>query len=195
MSLPLAQAFQFCPRCGRALDQPGRNPLVCPACDFRFYFTPVTGVVGIVVNAAGEVLLLERARDPGRGKYGLPGGFVDPGESAEDALLREVREEVHLTVSRLAYLASYPNDYTYRGVTIPVTDVIYVCRVESFAPLRADPQEIAGTRLCQPGPPELERMAFESNRRALELYLRGRTSRETESSRDSPLIGNRHERL
>jgi mutator protein MutT len=194
MSVPLAEAFQFCPRCGRAVDRPGRNPLVCPVCDFRFYFTPVTGVVGIVANAAGEVLLLERARDPGRGKYGLPGGFVDPGETAEDALIREVREEVHLTVSRLAYLASYPNAYTYRGVTIPVTDVIYVCRVASYAPLRADPQEIAGTRLCRPGPHELERMAFDSNRRALELYLRGRSPLDVECSRAAPSVSDSTER-
>lgn len=194
MSIPLAQAFQFCPRCGNAIEPVGRNPLVCPACDFCFYFTPVTGVVGILVNPQGEVLLLERARDPGRGKYGLPGGFVDPGETAEDALIREVREEVHLTVSRLAYLASYPNDYTYRGVTIPVTDIIYICRVDSYAPLRADPQEIAGTRLCRPGPRELERMAFDSNRRALELYLQGRSSLDAAFSRAASSVSDSNER-
>ena len=174
MSIPLAEAFRFCPRCGAAVENVGGNPLQCGQCAFAYYFTPVTGVVGIIAAEDGRVLLLQRARDPGRGLWGLPGGFVDPGESADEALIREVREEVGLTAVQLNYLGSFANRYDYRGVVIPVTDVIYTCTVESHAPLRVEPEEIQEAVWLHPGEAELSRMAFTSNRRALELYLAGR---------------------
>ena len=174
--MQLAEAFQFCPRCGVAVEQPGRNPLRCTECEFTFFFSPNIGVVCIIANPAGEVVLFERARDPGKGLFGLPGGFVDPGESAEDAAIREVREEAALDVVALRYLGSFPNEYAYRGVTIPVTDMIYECDVASFDGLRLQPGEIAGIHLCRPGPEELGRMAFESNRQGLELFLNSRSS-------------------
>jgi len=141
--MQLAAAFRFCPRCGAAIAEPGRNPLRCVACDFTYYFSPVTGVVCIIANAAGEILLFRRAREPGQGLFGLPGGFVDPGESAHDAAIREVREETSLQVIGLTYLGSFPNQYEYHGVTIPVTDLIYACDVASFDPLCAHSEEIS----------------------------------------------------
>lgn len=174
MSIPLAEAFRFCPHCGATVESPGRNPLSCGKCGFTYYFTPVTGVVGIIAAEDGRVLLLKRARDPGRGLWGLPGGFVDPGEAADEALIREVREEVALTVLRLTYLGSFANRYDYRGTVIPVTDVIYVCHVESMSPLRIEPGEIEEAVWLHPGEAELSRMAFTSNRQALELFLRWR---------------------
>lgn len=171
--MTLADAFQFCPRCAAPNGDVGRNPLECGSCGFTFYFSPVTGVVCIIANAAGEVLMLVRNRDPGKGKLGLPGGFVDPGESASDAARREVREEVGLDVGRLAYLGSFPNTYEFRGVAIPVTDLIFHCEVASFDALDVAPSEVRAVHICRPRPAELERMAFESNRRGLELFLLG----------------------
>lgn len=178
MSIRMADAFQFCPHCGVRLAVAGRDPLDCGACGFRYHFTPVTGVVGLIVNPAGELLLLIRDRDPGRGLFGLPGGFVDAGETAEAALRREVLEEVNLTVSSLRYLGSFANDYHYRGAIVPVTDVVFRCEVQSLQPLRTQPGEVAGFRFCRPGPEELDRMAFQSNRRAVELFLRAASATE-----------------
>lgn len=56
--------------------------------------------VGAVVrDDAGRLLLVRRANEPGRGLWSLPGGRVEPGESAEQALVREVREETGLLVT------------------------------------------------------------------------------------------------
>jgi ADP-ribose pyrophosphatase YjhB (NUDIX family) len=59
----------------------------------------VVPCVGAVVHdAAGRLLLIRRGHDPGRGLWSLPGGRVEPGESAAQAVEREVREETGLDV-------------------------------------------------------------------------------------------------
>lgn len=172
MSTPIAEAFRYCPRCACASDAPGRNPFRCPACGFVHHFSPIAAVGAIIEGPDGAVLFVVRAKDPGKGKLGLPGGFVDAGETAEEALHREAREEANVKLIDLRYLISFPNDYSYLGVTFPVTDLFYVCRAESLDALSAEDGEIADFRLARPTAAELDRMAFESNRLALEEYLR-----------------------
>jgi 8-oxo-dGTP diphosphatase len=60
----------------------------------------VVPCVGAVVHdAAGRLLLIQRGHDPHRGRWSLPGGRIEAGESAEEAVVREVREETGLDVS------------------------------------------------------------------------------------------------
>lgn len=170
----VSDIFRFCPSCGKTNQNVGSNPFQCVDCDFVYYFNPVIAVAGVVTDNEGQVLLLRRGRDPGRGKLGLPGGFVDPGESTEDALVREVKEETNLDVQRLDYIKSFPNTYTYRDVTYVVTDVFYACEVKSLDSLQLQASEIDGHMFCHPGETELSEMAFESNRKAVEMFLRAR---------------------
>ncbi len=118
------QHFQHCPKCAAAVTV-GVNPLVCPACGFCFFFNPTVSAAAFVFEANGRILLLRRAKEPAKGLFGIPGGFIDIGESAEVALRREIREEVGIEVTELKYLTSYPNYYAYRGVTYPVCDLMF----------------------------------------------------------------------
>lgn len=61
---------------------------------------PVVPCVGAIVHdAVGRLLVIQRGHDPHRGLWSLPGGRVEPGETAEQAIVREVREETGLQVS------------------------------------------------------------------------------------------------
>ena len=166
----LAEIYAYCPACGAKREQyePVR-PFRCHACGHTTFFGPVSAVGGIVTNDEGKVLLLRRANDPGRGKLGMPGGFVDHGESAEAALRREMLEEVGLTIRSMRYLVSGANSYKYRGVTIPVLDLFYVADVES-GDIRTEDGEVSSWQWTELNDTVLDQMAFESNRRALEHY-------------------------
>jgi ADP-ribose pyrophosphatase YjhB (NUDIX family) len=174
LSKPIQQAFRYCPRCATEADPVGDIPFRCDQCGFAFFFGPVTAVGGIMQDRQGNMLLIERGRDPGKGKYGLPGGFVDHHETAEGALRREVREEVGLEIETIQYLTTLPNQYNYQGLTAAVLDLFFVCHVESYDDIVADPHEVAQCWIGIPGDQQLNAMAFESNKLAMLKYLANR---------------------
>jgi ADP-ribose pyrophosphatase YjhB (NUDIX family) len=93
----LAEA-RFCPRCGAAAEVAYPRSLSCPSCGYGAYYNPKPVAATIPRTAAGDVLLLRRGFDPGAGLWTFPGGFVDLGESVEDAARRETMEELRLEV-------------------------------------------------------------------------------------------------
>jgi ADP-ribose pyrophosphatase YjhB (NUDIX family) len=97
---------------------------------------PVVPCVGAVVHdAAGRLLLIRRGRAPSRGLWSLPGGRVEPGETLEEAVEREVREETGLTVRAGAPVGR---------VTIPAGDVVYDVVDLACTLVRPDEQPVAG---------------------------------------------------
>jgi ADP-ribose pyrophosphatase YjhB (NUDIX family) len=64
----------------------------------RYPERPIVGVGAVVLDADARVLLVKRANQPLQGEWSLPGGAVDVGETLEDAIRREVREETCLDV-------------------------------------------------------------------------------------------------
>ena len=102
-------AYYFCPRCRGKLETRqivGRNQQICPTCDWIYWVNPIPVAETIVTNHAGEVLLIKRKFPPRVGDWALPGGFLDWGESAEAAAVREVREETGLETKLLRLLCT-----------------------------------------------------------------------------------------
>ncbi|MDB5309057.1 MAG: nudC [Gemmataceae bacterium] len=170
-----AEMFRFCPRCGA--DRPpadvGQIPLRCGACGLVYFFNPTVAACAWVFDPAGRVLLIRRAHDPAKGKFGVPGGFVDIGETAEHGLRREVREEVGLEVSGVAFLASFPNLYAYREVTYPVVDLVFTAA--AVDPHSARPLDgVDGVEWKDPAAVDPDELAFPSMKESLRL-LPGRT--------------------
>jgi len=77
-------------------EEEGRKRLVCPACGWVNYENPIPSSAALVRNEKGEILLVKRGVEPGRGKWALPSGFIEIEETPEEACLRELKEETGL---------------------------------------------------------------------------------------------------
>jgi ADP-ribose pyrophosphatase YjhB (NUDIX family) len=170
-SQPVEQHYRFCPRCGIENPDCGVIPFRCAECQYAQFFGPVAAVGALVINDADQLLLVRRARDPGKGKWGLPGGFVDRDETMEQAVARETMEETQLRILDQQYLMTFPNHYDYRGIVIPVIDLFFVCRVASPEKIVLDDAELTDFQWVRPSAAYLDNMAFDSNRLAIEKWL------------------------
>ena len=172
LDVGLGSVFKYCPKCGAAaLRVVGLKLLRCSECGFELYLNPAAAVAGVVVDEQGRMVVLVRGQEPGQGKWDLPGGFVDPGETAEDALRREVREEIGLEVTALHYLGSWPNIYEYLGVRYRTLDLGFVCEAAGVAQARPQEAAIAEVLFLAPGEIDLTRFAFGSVGRIAARYV------------------------
>ena len=168
----LTDAFRFCPRCaGADFQKRGAIGFCCLDCDFSFYLNTGVAVAAFLRNADGEILLIRRAREPGKGLWAPPGGFVDAGETAEGAVAREVREETGLEIENPRYLASFANPYEFRGHVVPTLDVFFEAR--ATGELQIAPDEVSGSAWFAPQNIAPETLAFDSMRGALAVLLEG----------------------
>ena len=170
---PAEPRLQFvrCPRCGEGLPSPGANPLACAACGFAYFFNPTVSSAGILLRADGQALFIRRGHEPAMGRLAFVGGFVDAGETPEEALRREVREEVGVALGAIRYLCSRPNRYPYRGVGYHVCDLVFVADLaEGAAPASLD--GVAAIEWHDPRTLDPASLAFPSMTAALALYQR-----------------------
>ncbi len=101
----------------------------------------------------------------------FPGGFVEFDETAENALAREVREELNIEISAPVYLASFPNNYRYADILYKTTDLFFICHVDDICSIKAM-DDVADYLLLAPEEVDLERLAFASGRNALQWFLK-----------------------
>jgi NAD+ diphosphatase len=99
---------RYCGRCGRpTVDSPGEHARRCPACALLAFPRLAPAVITLVERDDGRALLARNARWP-TAMYSCLAGFVEPGESVESAVRREVLEEVGVEVDDLRYYRSQP---------------------------------------------------------------------------------------
>jgi ADP-ribose pyrophosphatase YjhB (NUDIX family) len=72
--------------------------IVCPACGYGAYYNPKPVACAIPQTDDDQIILMRRATEPSRGRWTMPGGFVDLGESVEDAAVRECGEELAIAI-------------------------------------------------------------------------------------------------
>lgn len=112
-----------------------------------------------------------RAYAPAEGKLDLPGGFVDNDETAEQALEREVKEELGVQIDSYEYFCSFPNIYTFEGLHYHVLDLFYVADVEKTdLGLMTVGHEIADCRWLDVASIPFDDVAFPSTKNALKRY-------------------------
>jgi len=140
--LPLV--MRYCMKCGAAaLRFVGRKLVHCDVCGFDLYLNIAAAVAALILDDHGRLLIIERAEEPKKGTWDLPGGFADPGESAEQAVQREVKEELGLQVAAARYLCSYPNTYAYAGMQYATMDLGFICDVKDPQAARLAKSEVA----------------------------------------------------
>jgi ADP-ribose pyrophosphatase YjhB (NUDIX family) len=92
-------SWNYCAICGGKLieadDGQSTRPY-CAACHRFYYSNPVPAACCFLTNPDGELLMVQRAIEPRKGMWSLPGGFVELGETTEQAALRELQEETGL---------------------------------------------------------------------------------------------------
>ncbi|MDI9395369.1 MAG: NAD(+) diphosphatase [Euryarchaeota archaeon] len=103
---------QFCSRCGtKTVQKPGERGKECPECG-EFFFPRISPAVIVLIRKDRKVLLARSPNFP-KGMYSLIAGFVEPGETAEEAVVREVWEEVGIRVKNITYFGTqawpFPN--------------------------------------------------------------------------------------
>lgn len=102
------EKMKYCPQCGNILtpkEIAGRERLACDSCNYVFWNNPVP-VVAAIVEKEGRVLLAYK-KDWQPGAWGLVAGFPEAGETLEEAVLREVREETGLEGEVLGLVGVY----------------------------------------------------------------------------------------
>lgn len=163
--------FSFCPNCGgKEIENVRMRKWRCPDCGFTLY-NNVAAAVGLIIRLAdGRVLFEKRAKEPRKGFLALPGGFVDPDESAEEACVRECREEIGVEPKKIRYVASFPNSYEYKGILYKTCDLFFEAELPEGAELKAQEGEVLAFEPMYAGnEDEISRipLAFKSARFAL----------------------------
>jgi ADP-ribose pyrophosphatase YjhB (NUDIX family) len=157
-----------CPVCGgrladRFLEEEERERAVCDQCGRVNYRNPIV-VAGVIPVAGDRIWMLRRAIEPAYGYWTYPAGFMELGETVEQAAMRETREELNLDVrlEGLVGVYSFPN--------ISTVHVIYraTCLGEPSAGMEA--LDITAFTVEQIPWDEL---AFRTTRAALQDWLRG----------------------
>ena len=134
------EKFRFCPVCGsRRFVENNFKSKHCHDCGFTYYANACSATAAFIRDAHGGLLVAVRGKEPAKGTLDLPGGFVDMDETAEEGVIREVREETGLAITRPRYLFSLPNRYLYSGMVIHTVDMFYEVFVDDDStPLAGD---------------------------------------------------------
>ncbi len=99
----IADSLNFCSRCGAplvfgAIPGEDRDRLRCQACGHIVYVNPRLVVTTFPITDAGEIVLIRRGIEPGKGSWAQPGGFLEVDETVHEAAIRETHEETGLLI-------------------------------------------------------------------------------------------------
>ncbi len=133
--------YNYCPICGTSLQAgmiEGKRRKYCPKCDFIDYKNPLPVVAAVAVKDK-KFLLIKRGTAPKKGRWAAPSGFIESGETAEEACLRELKEETGVSgeIVKLIGVASREDKEIYGDMLI----VRYLVKVKSGKPTAGDEVE------------------------------------------------------
>ena len=165
----------FCPRCGSKnfkTKNKGQS-FKCEDCLFDYFINNSAAVACLIFNNKGELLLTRRAINPAKGMLDLPGGFVNQMERAEDAVIREIKEELGVNITNLTYLISFPNEYVYSGFSVFTVDLAFICNVDNLLEIVPD-DDVSAVEFRFPEKIQKEELCSESMYNIIKYYINNR---------------------
>lgn len=165
MTYNFAGEIRYCPHCGGPVSErvvSGKPRPHCPTCSQTFFADPKLAVA-VVIEHDGKVVLQRRTIDPGMGKWTFPSGYVDRGERPEVAAVREVQEEVGVSVrlTRLIGLYSHTGD--------PVVLAVYAAQVAGGTLVAGEESDAVALF----SPDDLPPLAFQHDMAIITAWLNG----------------------
>lgn len=161
----IAEWYHHCPHCQAPLV---KEPTAarCSQCEFVFYLNPAPTTV-VLVEKEHTIMLTKRGIEPHKGKWSLPGGFVNSNETVEECAIREMKEETDLTIKIVAQLGpAFPDVYSEKQD--PTLNFMYVAQVVSGTPKPMD--DVAALEWYAVDEIDMNAFAFENDREAIRRY-------------------------
>ena len=155
---PALEDARFCPRCAQPARVTFPRELRCDACGYRALWSPEPVAAAIPRDDDGRIWLLRRTLHEGAGRWTFPGGFVDLGETVEEAAVRETREELEMEIELGGLVGVYSRADT-RAVLI-----VFHARALGIARETAEASQV---RAFAPDELPWDEMAFWSTEQAL----------------------------
>lgn len=163
MSLnPALDDVRFCPRCAQPADVDYPRSIACPHCGYGAYYNPKPVAAAITTTPDDRIILLKRGFDPGKGLWTFPGGFVDLGETVEEAARREAREEIEASIELTGLVGVYSK---------PTDRVILIVYAATTADTPQTTDEAPEVTTYSPDEIPWEELAFWSTTNALTDFL------------------------
>ena len=127
----------------------------------------------VIVESDGKFLFTVRNNEPAKGKLDFPGGFVDPGETAADAVIRELKEELNLDLKEedLEMIDSEANDYEYKNIPYRTLDLIFRTKLPKGTELTIEDSEIQEFMWLSKEEVDVSKIGFKSMLKVVKKYV------------------------
>ena len=177
--------FNVCPMCaGKNIKNLNNRKWICEDCGFDLYCNVAAAVGVIIFDDENNVLFEVRAKDPQKGKIAIPGGFVDFDETAENAVVRECKEELGFEIKDFEFVCTNPNTYQYKNIEYKTCDIFFKSHLpDQFSSLndfinqldiqKSEVQSLTVHQVKTVEDIEKLPIAFESTRETLKKFIQG----------------------
>jgi ADP-ribose pyrophosphatase YjhB (NUDIX family) len=167
--------FKYCPYCGEQCLQPNdAKSFLCSSCGFVYYHGS-SAVVAAIIEYEDKIILSHRANESQKNIFALPGGFVDYDENLEDAIIREIREELNLVIMDPIYVCSQGERYISKNVVYFCTIAFFKTRINNIDDIIAQ-DDIDEFLFIRPNEIDYSKLAFDTDKFAIDKYLRSFSS-------------------
>jgi ADP-ribose pyrophosphatase YjhB (NUDIX family) len=158
---PALEGARFCPRCGNRAQVDFPRSIRCATCGYGAFYNPKPVACTIPATSEG-IYLMRRATPPNRGRWTMPGGFVDLGESVEQAAVRETQEEIGIRIDLTQLIGVYSRSEDR------IVVVVYAATAQGTPHETEEALEVSA---FEPTTIPWDQLAFWSDERALRDYL------------------------